>query len=84
MSTGVTRQFVAAELNISASWTVGYSTTCTSPKLNRGESWSAYPVGDRYRYRIKTQKVTGWTVYSPTYSTYRYAFDPRRNDIYCK
>ena len=74
----LTRGTVAASLSISSSSSRAVTVSCTSPAMQRGQIWSAYPYGTRLRYRIVT-RTTG----SSTYTGWLYAFDPT-GGIYCR
>ncbi|PZE90772.1 hypothetical protein DEJ00_08420 [Curtobacterium sp. MCLR17_039] len=75
---GITRSEVAGKLNISASSSVAISVSCTSPKLKKGERWSAYPNGTAFSYNIRstTYRDTGVIISGPTTSGKLHAFSP--------
>lgn len=52
LALSVTRGFVAGPLGISSEASVSVSVSCSSPPLAVGQSFSAYPRGNRYYYRI--------------------------------
>jgi hypothetical protein len=88
LSLGVTKGFVAGELNVSTASTVSVSNAC-SAKTPRGYYLNAYPRGSLHQYKIK-RVVTA--VYSPyraaptagtTISGYLHTFNPYRNAITC-
>ncbi|MBD8585988.1 hypothetical protein IFT90_15640 [Frigoribacterium sp. CFBP 8766] len=83
LALSATRGLVTGSLGITNSTTVGTSVACNSPALKAGQSWAAYPIGDRYSYKInQITKVSG-KVTSNTTSATLYAFKPRANDVYC-
>ncbi|MFE7846695.1 hypothetical protein ACFUTX_16035 [Microbacterium sp. NPDC057407] len=80
---GMTRGAVTASLGIDAATSVSVGTSCSSPPLPAGRIYRAYPIGEKWQYKIqkityvgiglsKTQK-TGWLT----------AFNPSRTHIYC-
>ncbi|GAA3342790.1 hypothetical protein GCM10017714_32650 [Curtobacterium pusillum] len=79
----LSRSFVAGKLNISSASTVGISVSCTSPKLAKGKSFSAYPRGTHYTYKVtsKTYRDTGKLISSQTSGALK-AFNPDRG-IHC-
>lgn len=86
---GMSRAGVASSLGISSASAVTVSTSCTSPKMRAGQTWSAYPVGDRWSYRIhkRTSRFSNQgRPLSETneYSGYLSAFNPYSASIYCK
>lgn len=82
---GITRSEVAGSLNISASSSVSIAVSCTSPKLNAGERWSAYPNGTAFTYNVKstTYRDTGVIISGPTTSGKLHAFSPD-GGIHCQ
>lgn len=74
----LSRGTVAASLSISSSSSRSVTVACTSPPMQAGQIWSAYPYGTRLTYRIVT-RTTG----SATYTGWLYAFDPT-GGIYCR
>ncbi|MEO8095181.1 MAG: hypothetical protein ABI632_09620 [Pseudolysinimonas sp.] len=77
---GVTRSVVAAGLSISSSGSKSVSVSCTSPVLNAGDRWSAYPKGSRYTYQVR--KTTTYTTPPTSTSGVLNAFDPD-GGVYC-
>ena len=78
VSASFSRDGIAGALGISSSSSVGVSVSCTSPALQPGQIWSAYPYGTRLSYRVVT-RTTG----SVTYSGWLSAFDPT-GGIHCR
>ena len=74
----LSRTFVAASLNISDSASKSVTVACTSPPMQPGQIWSAYPYGTRLTYRIVTR-----TTASASYTNWLYAFNPT-GGIYCR
>jgi hypothetical protein len=74
---GLTRSFVASKLNISSGATVGVSVSCKSPALRKGQTWSAYPTGTHYSYKMRsrTYRDTGKLISDHTSGTLK-AFNP--------
>ncbi|GAA3637511.1 hypothetical protein GCM10022200_21060 [Microbacterium awajiense] len=89
-SLGYTRSGVAASLNMSSASSVTISVSCTSPVLKAGQTFYAYPVGDRWSYRIKKDTIYSYTntgtIYKTTteYSNYLTAFNPYASSIACR
>lgn len=82
---GFSRAEVAGKLNVSASNSVSVQVSCTSPKLKKGEHWTAYPTGKTYSYKLRstTYRDTGVVISGPTTSKTLKAFSPD-GGIYCK
>lgn len=89
LSLGVSKAFVAGELNISSSSTVSVSNAC-SAKTPKGYYLNAYPRGSRHQYKIR-KTVTA--VYSPyrtstktgtTTSGWLHTFNPYKDAISCR
>jgi hypothetical protein len=83
LSLGATRSEVAAGLSITASSSVSLTIGCTSPTLKSGESWSAYPIGRKYKYKVKAVNAGPGGPPTTTTSGYLSAFSPYSNQIYC-
>lgn len=89
LSLGASRGVIASQLGISADTSVSVSTSCTSPVMSAGQVWKAYPVGDRWSYRIH-KRTTVYNnqgfVQSTTneYSAYLSAFNPYSASIHCR
>ena len=77
-SLGITQGAVGGSLGISAGYTYGDSITCSS--ANTHQYVYAYPVGNRYRYKIKKIATTTYSIGGQTSSTrtsgWKYAFEP--------
>ncbi|WP_221584440.1 hypothetical protein [Microbacterium sp. G2-8] len=45
----------------------------------------AHPVGERYRYKVrqKTYNLLTYSVLAVKTTGWKYAFNPKRNHIYC-
>lgn len=75
---------VAAELGISQQTSVTLTTGC-SARIKSGQTLYAYPVGTRYKYKVK--KVTKGSIMQyyngTTISSWQYTFNPYKNDIAC-
>lgn len=89
LSLGISRSAVASSLGISSASAITVSTSCTSPVLKAGQTWKAYPVGDRWSYRIhkRTTTYTNQGVVVSTkneYSPYLAAFNPYSASIHCR
>jgi hypothetical protein len=83
VSTGITRDTIAASLGISASWSVSIDVSCTSPVLKPGQTWTAFPRGTRYDYAIlMTSNIPGQE--GSGISAYGKAFKANPNDIVCQ
>jgi len=74
----LSRATVAASLSISSTTSRSVTVACTSPPMQPGQIWSAYPYGTRLTYRIVTR-----TTASASYTNWLYAFDPT-GGIYCR
>lgn len=83
LSLGITRGAVSASLGISAAQSVSTAVSCTSPAMNAGQTWSAYPRGDRWSYNVRKKTILGGSVVNTETSGTLYAFNPRANDVYC-
>lgn len=86
---GMARALVASSLGISSAETVSISTSCTSPVMSAGQVWKAYPVGDRWSYRIhkRTTTYSNQGVVQSTkneYSGRLNAFNPYSAGIHCQ
>ncbi|KHK96346.1 hypothetical protein LK09_15240 [Microbacterium mangrovi] len=84
-SFGLTRGAVAAGLSITSAASVQVSVGC-SRKINRNQVLVAYPIGTKYRYRIRktVSTFTGIRTSKHTsYSRYLTAFSPGGASIYC-
>lgn len=77
---GFSRSFVAGNLNISSSYTVTTSQSCTSPAMAAGTEWRAWPLGQRIRYQLRerTVRLVQGIPVSDTQRTsgFLYAFNP--------
>lgn len=81
---GITRKDVSAKLGFSSSSSVGVSVSCTSGPMKKNSIFSAWPRGDRYRYKVerKTYLNRGTQVLTNT-SGWLYAFNPYANGFTC-
>ncbi|WP_196943025.1 hypothetical protein [Streptomyces sclerotialus] len=79
---GLSRDGVAASLNISKAKTQSVSVTC-SAKVSKGHSLVAYPIGTRYKYKIE-KHITTPLDYKAGTSGWKYAFDPAPAKVSCK
>ncbi|WP_157847691.1 hypothetical protein [Streptomyces violens] len=79
---GLSRNGVAASLNISKAKTQSVSVTC-SAKVSKGHSLVAYPIGTRYKYKIE-KHITTPLDYKAGTSGWKYAFDPAPAKVSCK
>lgn len=69
---------VTGSLGISSGTTVGVSVSCTSPKMNVGQVFKAWPLGSKYKYRIRRESLL------PTeYTGWLYTFNPYTNGFTC-
>lgn len=84
LALGATRGWASGQLSISSAKTQSTAVSCTSPKLKKGQVFRAYPRGTRYSYTIQKWLVTttGY-VYVLGKSKTLYAFNPKKNSIYC-
>lgn len=83
LALGASRSTITAGLNISSASTVSMSVPCSSPRLRAGQTYRAWPMGNRYSYRVwKTYSNTAGVV-TVTKSTTQYAFSPAQNSITC-
>ena len=84
---GVSKDFVAANLNISSASSVGVNVGCSKTVKRKGYWLVAYPVGSLHRYRIKSVvKVVnpGPPHQEVTYSDWMYTFNPYKTAISCR
>jgi hypothetical protein len=77
-SLGWSRDGVAAGLSITNASSVTESASCTSPKLAKGVTYAAWPVGNYYSYKI----VESGSLGQQTSGTL-HAFVPGHNAIAC-
>lgn len=82
LALGASRGWAAAQLTISASATRTLGISCTSPVLTSKQVWKAYPLGKRWSYKIRSQRMA-WDEFGPAYpigpattSGTLYAFEP--------
>lgn len=78
---GASRTWASGQLNISAAEQQTVTAACTSPTLSSGQTWRAYPHGQRYSYQIRSQYYgndggVDFPIGSPTTSGTLYAFNP--------
>lgn len=81
LTLGASRSWASAQLNISAASTQTVTAACTSPTLRSGQTWRAYPHGQRWSYRIQSQYYgndggVDFPIGSPQTSGTLYAFNP--------
>jgi hypothetical protein len=80
---GLTVKSLASSLGWSYAKSTGYSTTCTSPVMKKGQTWSMYPRGSKATYKIRhttsTQRRT-----TSTKSGKLMSFKAATNSIYCE
>lgn len=84
---GVSRDFVAAQLNISSASSVGTNVSCSKAIAKKGRWLVAYSVGSIHRYRIKSvHKVVnpGPPHQETTYSDWMYTYNPYVAGISCR
>jgi hypothetical protein len=74
----VSKGWVTGELGYSYAGTTSMSVSCTSPKLKKNQTFSAYPKGTMYYYKIK--KTFGGKV---TTSDLLHSYNTARNQIAC-
>lgn len=80
---GASRSFVAGQLGISSAGSTTTTVSCTSPGLKKGQVFSAYALGDRYKYQVFRKSKSHGIVIKTETSGWLHAFDPYRNDIAC-
>lgn len=83
VSLGITRGAVSSSLGFSAAESVSTSVSCNSPSMKAGQTWSAYPRGDRWSYKVSSVTKVGVRVVASKTSGTLYAFNPRANDVFC-
>lgn len=84
-SFGLSRGTIAAGLDITSARSVQVGTTC-SHRINANQVLVGYPMGTKYRYRIKkvVRTFSGISTHKHTsYSSYRTAFSPSSASLYC-
>lgn len=78
---GMSTSAVKADLNLSGSVSASYSTSCTSPKMKKGETFRAW--ADRTVYKYKVHHVKKGHGYVNETSGWRYTNKYIRNGIIC-
>jgi hypothetical protein len=83
-SLGVSKGVIAGTVGFSASESYPITASCSSPELKKGETWTAWPKGDRWAYKVQTgQKYPPNTFVAEKTSGTLYAFKPHSNAIVC-
>ena len=83
-SLGVSKSVISGTVGFSASTSYTITVSCSSPKLKSGESWTAWPTGDRWVYKVqKGWKYPPNTFVAEKTSGTLYAFKPHKNAIVC-
>jgi WD40 repeat protein len=77
---GVGAKAIGAEFGWSKSQQVTISVGCTSGYLKGGSVYKAYPVGERYKYKLQIRQGTR----IKETSQWLWAFTPRDAAIYCR
>lgn len=83
-SLGVSKGVIAGTVGFSAGTSYTITVSCASPKLKKGETWTAWPKGDRWSYKVQTglQYPPNTFIAKKTSGTL-YAFKPHPNAIVC-
>jgi len=81
-SLGLSAKALAVTLGLSYSASTGYSTTCQSPAMKKGQTWRMYPQGTRATYKIRKLTATQFRTKTTTSGTLA-TFKADRNSIYC-
>lgn len=81
-SLGLSAKSLAANLGLSYATSTGYSTTCHSPTMKKGQTWRMYPQGTRATYKIRKFTATQFGSTTKTSGTLT-SFKADRNSIYC-
>ena len=79
---GMSAKTLAANLGFSYAASTGYSTTCQSPVMKKGQSWRMYPRGTRATYKIRQLNATQFRTTTKTSNSLA-SFKADRNSIYC-
>ena len=80
---GMSRGAVASSLNISKAKSRTVSVSCSAPKLKKGKSLVAYPIGTRHKYKIEKHMTTPIDYKTGT-SGWKHAFNPAPAKVSCK
>ncbi|WP_284754341.1 hypothetical protein [Curtobacterium sp. ME-Dv--P-122a] len=80
---GATRKWAAGKLNFSASRTQSVSVTCSRQRVPKGRMLVAYPVGNRYKYKIEKHMTGAGKDYVTGRSGWLYAFNPGSARVTC-
>lgn len=83
---GVSKAFVAGQLNISTSSSVGVNVGCSKTVAKKGRWLVAYSVGSIHRYRIKsvTKVMSPYPHQEVTYSDWMRTYNPYQTAISCR
>lgn len=79
---GLSAKSLAASLGLSYATSTGYSTTCQSPVMKKGQTWRMYPQGTRATYKIQKLTANQFRTTTQTSGTLT-SFKAERNAIYC-
>lgn len=83
---GVSKGFVAGELNISSSSSVGVNVGCSKTVGKKGRWLVAYSVGSIHRYRIRsvTKSMSPYPHQVVKYSDWMHTYNPYQSSISCR
>lgn len=80
---GISRGAVTGSLGIKNGSTVSVSTSCSSPPLAAGRVYRAYPIGQKWQYKVKKITHLGVGLTQTQTSGLLTAFNPSSTHIYC-